>query len=39
MGIMPSDSTPLQHMLAQITAEELTAIDCREIIRAHATAA
>jgi phage tail protein I len=39
MGIMPSGSTPLQHMLAQITTEELAAIDCREIIRAHDTAA
>lgn len=39
MGIMPSGSTPLQHMLAQITAEELAAIDCREIIRAHDAAA
>ena len=36
---MPGGSTPLQHMLAQITAEELAAIDCREIIRAHDTAA
>lgn len=39
MGIMPGGSTPLQHMLAEMTAEEIAAIDCREIIRAHDAAA
>ena len=39
MGIMPSGSTPLQHALAELTAEELAAADCREIIRAHDAAA
>nr|DAK38741.1 MAG TPA: tail protein [Caudoviricetes sp.] len=39
MGIMPSGSTPLQHALAELTAEEAAAIDCREILRAHDAAA